>query len=193
MSTLVVAIIGAIVGSILTWYLQRRWTPDPAAAVVELRKELAGIRQEFAQYQQNAEQREKDRAEFEDFPLEFAFRQGVPQNYYGQATNNSKYKISVDSIRIFRGDVAHESALTEDLKPRPTDDWTLEPAASKTLYWAPQYDPASTLRNDPNVPKGHSIPIVSVLTIRVNGKPVFKKKYTQQVIVQGNQLLPWGP
>lgn len=58
--TLVGAVVGAIVGSILTWYLQRRWTHDPAAEVVELRRELAAMRQQFANFRKNVEAKDKE-------------------------------------------------------------------------------------------------------------------------------------
>lgn len=57
------AIVGAIVGSILTWYLQKRWTRDPAAEVVELRREVAAIREQFADAQTKEELDWSDRFE----------------------------------------------------------------------------------------------------------------------------------
>jgi hypothetical protein len=97
-----------------------------------------------------------------------------------------------------RGDTSHESPLTEPVKPRKTDDWMLEPGIGKSFFWAPQHDPISMLRSlvrspDPNFPNGSVIPIALVLTVRVDGKNLITKKYTQQVLFQGNQILPWGP
>ncbi len=46
---------------------------------------------------------------------------------------------------------------------------------------------------DPNFPNGNVIPIALVLTVRVDGKHLIKKKYTQNVLFQGTQILPWGP
>lgn len=191
-------IVGAIVGSILTWYLQRRWTHDPAAEVVELRKEVAAIREQFAEFKQNVETTEKERAEFEHFPLDMSLLQGAPGSYIGNAKNESKHKVSIETVQILRGDTSHESPLTEPVKPRKTDDWTLEPGSGKSFFWAPQHDPISMLRSlvrssDPNFPNGSVIPIALVLTVRVDGKRLIKKKYAQQVLVQGNQILPWGP
>ena len=197
MATLFVAILAAIVGSLVTWYLQRRWTPDPAAEVLELRKEVAGIRKDFAEFKENAETREKSRAEFEQLPVSFRLSQGVPGNYVGDLKNDSKYKVSVETIQILRGDTDHESPLTEAVKPRPTDDWIVEPAKSKTLFWGPQHDPIGMLRSlvqssDPNFPNGRVIPIALLLIFNVDGKRL-PKKYTQQVVMQGNQITPWGP
>ncbi len=190
-------IVGAIVGSILTWYLQRRWTHDPAAEVVELRKEVAAIHEQFVEFKQNVEMKEKEQAEFEHFPVNFSLNQGVPGNYVGLLKNDSKYKVVVETIQIFRGDVDHESQLTEAVKPRPTDDWRVEPGASKTLYWGPQYEPIGMLKSlvqssDPNFPSGKVIPMVLVLMLNVEGKRL-PKKYPQQVLMQGNQVTPWGP
>jgi hypothetical protein len=84
-------IVGAIVGSILTWYLQRRWTHDPAVEVVELRKEVAAIREQFADFKQNVETKEKERAELEHFPLAMSLQQGSPGNYIGNAKNEAKH------------------------------------------------------------------------------------------------------
>ncbi|SRR5216683_71131 len=197
MATLFVAILAAIVGSLVTWYLQRRWTPDAAAEVLELRKEVAGIRKEFVEFKENAETREKSRAEFEHFPVNFSLTQGAPGNYIGLLKNDSKYKVYVETIQILRGDTDHESPLTEAVKLRPTDDWTVEPGSNKTLYWGPQHDPVSMLRSlvrssDPNFPNGSVIPIALVLTFKVQGN-LHTKKHTQQILVQGNQILPWGP
>ena len=195
------AIVGAVIGAILTWYLQRHWTPeppDPTAEVAELRKDVAGIREQFADFKQKAEAKEKERLEFEDFPLSMLLQQGSPGSYIGNARNDSNHKVSIETIQILRGDTTHESQLTEAVKPRPTDDWTLEPGSGKSLYWAPQYDPKSMLRSlarnpDPNFPDGRVIPIALVLTVRVDGDRVIRKKYTQQVLFQGIQILPWGP
>ena len=197
MAALLIAILGAIVGSILTWYLQRQWTPDPAAEVVGLRKEVARIREQFAEFKQNVETREKERTEFEHLPFEVSLQQGAPGSYIGSARNNSKYKVSIETIQILRGDANHDSPLTELVKPRKSDDWTVEPSSGKSLYWAPQHDPVSVLRSlaessDPHFPKGRVIPIALVLTLTVEGKRL-TKKYTQQVLFQGNQILPWGP
>lgn len=192
MATLLIAILAAIVGSLVTWYL----TPDPAAEVIELRKEVAGIRAEFVEFKRNVETREKNKAEFEHFPASFSFTQGVPGNYIGDLKNDSKYKVSVETIQIFRGDTDHESRLTEAVKPRPTDDWTVEPGTSKTLFWGPQHDPINMLRTlvrspDPNFPNGRVIPIVIELMLNVEGRRG-PKRFTRQVNIQGNQILSWG-
>lgn len=191
------AILSAIVGSFVTWYLQRRWTPDPAAEVIELRKEVVRLREQLGEFKQDVEQREKEQEEFEHLPFSFTLKQGVPGNYNGDARNDSKYKISLETIQVFRGDTDHESPLTEPVKPRPTDDWTVGPGSSKTIYWGPQHDPVFMLRSlvhssGPNFPNGSVIPIGLVLTFTANGKPL-KKKYIQQVLVQGTHILPWGP
>ena len=198
MSTILGAIIGAILGSTLTWYLQRRWTPDPAAEVVELRKEVAAIREQFTEFRQNADTKEREQAEFEHFALDMSLQQGVPGSYIGSAKNDSKHKVSIETIQILRGDTSHDSPLTEPVKPRKTDDWTLEPGGGKSFFWAPQHDPISMLRSlvqssDPNFPNGKVIPIALVLTIRVDGNRLIRKKYIQQVAFQGNQIVPWGP
>lgn len=50
------AIVGAVVVSLLTWYLQRNWTRDRTAAeVVELRREVAAIHEQFANFKQSVE------------------------------------------------------------------------------------------------------------------------------------------
>src|SRR6266404_5107622 len=139
-----------------------------------------------------------ERVEFEHFPLAMSLQQGVPGSYIGNARNESKHKVSIETIQILRGDTSYESPLTEQVKPRTTDDWTLEPGSGKSFFWAPQHDPVSMLRSlvnspDPNFPNGSVIPIALVLTVRVDGNRVIKKRYIQQVCFQGNQILPWGP
>jgi hypothetical protein len=196
MATLLIAILAAIVGAVVTWFLQRRFTPDPTAKIVELRKEVAGIRDEFGEFKQNVERREQDRAEFEHFPVNFSFGQGSPGSYSGDLKNDSGYKVSVETIRILRGDTDHESPLTGAAKPRATDDWTVEPGKSKTLFWEPQGDPVSMLRSlvrssDPNFPNGSVIPMAFELILNVEGRRL-PKKFSRQVNIQGNQILPWG-
>jgi len=138
-----------------------------------------------------------EREEFDHFPLAMSLQQGAPGNYFGNARNESKYEVSIEAIQILRGDTSYESPLTEPVKPRETDDWKLGPGSNKSFFWAPQYDPRSMLRSlvrspDPNFPDGNVIPIALVLTVKV-GKRLIKKKYTQNVLFQGNQILPWGP
>jgi len=163
----------------------------------ELWKEVAGLRSEFAEFKENVETREKSRTEFEHFPVTFRLSQGVPGNYIGDLRNDSKYKVSVETIQILRGDVDYESPLTEAVKPRPTDDWGIDPGTSKTLCWGPQYEPIGMLKSlvkssDPNFPNGTVIPIALALMFNVEGKRL-RKKYTQQVLMQGHQITPWGP
>jgi predicted HTH transcriptional regulator len=138
------------------------------------------------------------REEFKHFPLAMSLQQAAPGSYIGNAKNESKHKVSIETIQILRGDTSYESPLTEQVKPRKTDDWTLEPGSSKSFFWAPQYDPRSMLQSlvrspDPNFPDGRVIPIALVLTVRVDGKHLIEKKYIQNVLFQGNQILPWGP
>jgi hypothetical protein len=139
-----------------------------------------------------------EREEFDHFSLSMSLQQGSPGSYIGNAKNDSRHKVSIESVQIMRGDTSYESPLTEEVKPRKTDDWRLEPGSSKSFFWAPQYEPRSMLRSlvsspDPNFPDGKVIPIALVLTVRVDGKRIIKKKCTQNVLFQGNQILPWGP
>jgi pyrimidine deaminase RibD-like protein len=180
-----------------TRFCEQNVRTEVGPANMELWKEVAGLRTEFAEFRQNVEAREKERAKFEHFPVNFSLNQGAPGNYIGLLKNDSKYKVVVETIQIFRGDVDHESQLTEAVKPRPSDDWKVEPGTSKTLNWGPQYDPIGMLKSlvqssDPHFPSGSVIPIVLVLKLNVEGKRV-PKKYTQQVLMQGNQIIPWGP
>jgi len=203
------AVVGAIVSAIVTVYLQKRVMRDPAGEVTALRKQLqehassfekqvAAVSEQFAEFKQSVETKEREQAEFEHFPLAFTLQQGSPGSYNGTVRNESKHKVAIETIQILRGDTNHESPLTEAVKPRKADEWMLEPGTGKSFFWAPQNDPASMLRSlvnspDPNFPSGSVIPIVLVLTVRVDGNRVIKKRYIQQVCFQGNQILPWGP
>jgi hypothetical protein len=139
-----------------------------------------------------------ERAEVEGFPLSMSLQEGAPGSYSGIAKNDSKHKVSIETVQILRGDTPYESPLTEEVKARKTDDWTLEPGSSKSFYWAPQHDPISMLKSlvrspDPNFPNGSVITIALVLTCRVDGKRMIKKKHIQHVLFQGHLILPWGP
>lgn len=164
---------------------------------MELWKEVAGLRTEIAEFKQSVETREKERAEFENLPVSFAFDQGSPGNYSGSFKNDSKYRVSVQTIQILRGDTNHESPLTEPVKPRPTDDWIVEPGQSKTLFWGPQHDPINMLRSllhslGSNFLQGKVFPIAVSVVFTAEGKSL-SKKFIRHVLVQGNQLLTWGP
>lgn len=101
---------------------------------MELWKELASVRADIAELKQ----REKERTEFENFPISFKFDQGSPGNCNGYFQNDSKYKVSIETVRILRGDTDYESPLTEAVKPQKTDDWTFEPGEGRSIFWGPQ-------------------------------------------------------
>jgi pyrimidine deaminase RibD-like protein len=180
-----------------TRFCEQNVRTEVGPANMELWKEVAGLRTEFAEFKENSETREKIRAEFEHFPVSFSFGQGSPGNYSGDFKNDSKYTVSVETIRILRGDVDHESPLTGASKPRATDDWTVESGKSKTLFWEPQGDPISMLRTvarspDANFPNGVVIPMVFEFMLNVDGRR-FPNRVTRQVSIQGSQIFPWGP
>jgi len=179
-----------------TRFCEQNLRTEVGPANMELWKEVAGLRTEFAEFKQNTEKREKDRAEFENLPVGFVFDQGSPGSFSGNFKNDSKYKVSVETIQILRGDVDYESPLNEAVKPRPTEDWIIEPGQSKTLFWGPQSDPINMLRSlvqssDPNFPQGKVFPILVSLTFTAEGRRL-TKKFVRQVLIQGNQILPWG-
>jgi hypothetical protein len=178
--------------------LQRRWTPDPAAEVIALRKEVTAIHEEFSQFKQNVEAQEKERAEFEHFPFQVSLQQGSPGNYVENTRNDSKYKVTIETIQILRGDTNHDSQLTEAVKARKPDDWTIDAGTSRSIFWMPQHDPISMLKSlvrspDPNYPNGRVITIALLVSLKVNGNRTIIQKYPQQVTVQGTQVISWGP
>ncbi len=180
-----------------TRFCEQNVRSEIGLANVELWREVAGLRTELAEFKQNTETRERNRAEFEHFPAKFSLTQGAQGNYTGFLKNDSNYKVSVETIQILRGDVDYESPLTEAVKPRSTDDWSVEPGQGKTLSWGPQHEPVSMLRSlvqssDPNFPNGKVITIALALIFSVEGKRL-PKKYPQQVLMQGTQITPWGP
>ena len=160
---------------------------------MELWKEVARLRADIAELRQS----EKERAEFENFPVTFKFDQGSPGGYSGCFQNDSRYKVSIETIRILRGDTDYESPLTEAVKPRKTDNWTFEPGEGRSISWGPQYEPISNLKNlvqspKPRFPDGEVIPIAIELTLTVEGKRL-TKSFVRQVLFQGHQILTWGP
>jgi pyrimidine deaminase RibD-like protein len=180
-----------------TRFCEQKLRTEVGSANMELWREVRGLRAEFAEFKQGVETQEKHRVEFEDFPVSFLFDQGSPGSFSGSFRNDSKYKVSVETIQILRGDSNYESPLTEAVKPRPTEDWTIEPGQGKTLFWGPQHDAINMLRSlvqssDPNFPQGKVLPFAVVLTFTADGKRR-SKKFVRQMLVQGNQILSWGP
>ena len=180
-----------------TRFCEQNLQTEVGPANKELWKEVAGLRTEFAEFKQDAETREKNREEFENFPVSFVFDQGSPGNFSGVFKNDSRYKVSIETIQILRGDTNHESVLTEAVKPRPTDNWTFGPGEGRLIFWGPQHDAINMLRSlvqspDPNFPQGKVIPIATSLTFKAGGR-LLNKKFVRQVLIQGNQFLPWGP
>jgi pyrimidine deaminase RibD-like protein len=166
---------------------------EVGSANLELWKEIASLRADIAELKQS----EKERAEFDNFPVGFKFDQGSPGNYSGQFRNDSRYKVTIETIRILRGDTNHEAPLTEAVKPRATENWTFEPDEGRTIFWGPQYEPISMLKSlvqsqKPKFPDGEVIPIKIELVVSVDGKR-FTKNFVRQVLCQGIQILPWGP
>lgn len=180
-----------------TRFCEENVRTEVGPANVELWKEVAGLRAEFAEFKQSVETREKNKAEFENFPVSFVFDQGSPGSFSGNFKNDSKYKVFVETIQILRGDTNYESPLTEAVKPRPTDDWIVEPGQSKTLFWGPQHDPITMLRSlvqssDPHFPQGKVMPFAVSVTFTAEGNRL-NKKFIRQMLIQGNQILSWGP
>ena len=64
--TILSAIIGAIVGALLTWYLQRRTREQTAAEVVELRKEVAAIYQQVDYFKRSAAAQDQEELEWSE-------------------------------------------------------------------------------------------------------------------------------
>lgn len=180
-----------------TRFCEQKLRTEVGPANMELWKEVRGLRAEFAEFKQGVETREKHKAEFEALPVGFLFDQGSPGSFSGSFKNDSKYRVSVETIQVLRGDSNYESPLTEAVKPRPTEDWTIEPGQGKTLFWGPQHDAINMLRSlvqssDQNFPQGKVLPFAVVLTFTVDGKRL-SKKFVRQMLVQGNQILSWGP
>jgi pyrimidine deaminase RibD-like protein len=162
-------------------------------ANMELWKEISSLRADIAELKQS----EKERSEFDSFRASFKFDQGSPGNYCGYFQNDSRYRVSIETIRILRGDTNHEAPLTEAVKPRKTENWTFEPGEGRTISWGPQYEPISMLKSLVQSPKarfpdGEVIPIKIELTFTVEGKRL-TRNFVRQVLFQGNQILTWGP
>ena len=176
-----------------TRFCEQSVQKEVGSANSELWKEVASLRADIAELKQT----EKERAEFANFPASFKFDQGSPGNYTGHFQNDSRYKVSIETIRILRGDTNHEAPLTEAVKPRTTENWTFEPGEGRTISWGPQYEPISMLKSlvqspKPRFPDGEVIPIKIELILTVAGKRL-TKNFVRQVLFQGIQILPWGP
>jgi pyrimidine deaminase RibD-like protein len=166
---------------------------EVGSANMELWKEISSLRADIAELKQS----EKERSEFDNFPASFRFDQGSPGNYCGHFQNDSRYQVSIETIRILRGDTNYEAPLTEAVKARKTENWTFEPGESRMISWGPQYEPISMLKSLVQSPKtrypdGEVIPIKIELIFTVEGKHL-TKNFVRQVLFQGNQILTWGP
>jgi pyrimidine deaminase RibD-like protein len=180
-----------------TRFCEQKLQTEVGSINKELWKEVAALRQELTEFKQSTDAREREKTEFENLPISFVLGQGWPGNYLGNLKNDSKYQVSVESVQILRGDVSYESPLTEAVKPRPTDDWVVGPGQVKSLSWGPQYEPTNMLRSlvqssDPKFPQGRAVEIVVSVTFTAEGKRL-NKKFVRQVLIQGSQMLPWGP
>jgi hypothetical protein len=73
----------------------------------------------------------------------------------------------------------------------------VEHGQSKTLSWGPQHDPIHMLRSllntlDPNCLQGKVFSIAVLLAFTAGAKRL-NKKFIRQVLIQGHQVLSWGP
>lgn len=175
-----------------TRFCEQSVRTEVGPADMEIWKEISSLRADIADLKQS----QKERAEFDNFPASFKFDQGSPGNYGGVFKNDSRYKVSIETIRILRGDTNHESPLTEAVKPRATDNWAFEPGEGRVVFWGPQYEPISMLKSlvqspKPRFPDGEVIPIKIELTLAVEGRRL-TKDFVRQVLMQGNQILTWG-
>jgi hypothetical protein len=160
METILVAFGSAIVGGLLTWYLQRWWTPDRSV------EEIAALRKQLAEFQTKLETLEKDRSEVEHFPLELRLEQTEQANYVGTVKNDSDYEVKIVAIKIIRN-----GAEICETKPTPTDDWVISAHSGKSISWSPQPDPAGTLKLiETSLAKSNVILIEIVLICRIDGR-----------------------
>jgi pyrimidine deaminase RibD-like protein len=176
-----------------TRFCEQNVRTEVGPANMELWKEVANLRADIAELRQS----EKQRADFESFPVNFKFDQASPGNFSGYFQNDSRYMVSIEAIRILRGDTDYEAPLTEAVKPRKTENWTFAPGEGRSISWGPQYEPISMLKSlvqspKPRFPEGEVIPIKIELTLLVEGKRLLKD-FVRQVLFQGNQILTWGP
>lgn len=83
-----------------THFCEQNVRTEVGPADVEIWKEISSLRADIAELKLS----ERERAEFDNFPASFKFDQGSPGNYSGVFKNDSRYKVSIESIRILRGD-----------------------------------------------------------------------------------------
>lgn len=160
METILVAFGSAIVGGLLTWYLQRWWTPDRSV------EEITALRKQVAEFQNKLETLERERPESEHFPLDFRLDQTEQANYVGIVKNDSDYEVKIVAIKIIRN-----GAEICETKPTPTDDWVIAAHSGKSIGWSPQPDPAGTLKLiETNLSKSNVILIEIVLICRIDGR-----------------------
>jgi hypothetical protein len=160
METIFVAFGSAIVGGLLTWYLQRWWTPDRSV------EEIAALRKQVAEFQSKLETLERERSEGEHFPLELRLEQTEQANYVGTVKNDSDYEVNIEAIKIIR----NGTEICET-KPKPTDNWTIPRHSGRPITWSPQPDPAGTLKLiETSLAKSNVILIEIVLICRIEGR-----------------------
>ena len=183
MGTAFIAFASAIVGGILTWYLQRWWTPDRSV------EEIAALRKQLAEFQAKLETLEKERSEGEHFPLELRLEQTEQANYVGTVKNDSDYEVKIEAIKIIRN-----GAEICETKPKPTGNWTIPPHSGRPITWSPQPDPAGTLKLiETSLAKSNVIMIDIVLVCRIDGR-LIRLPFSRRVaipIAGGTRITPF--
>jgi hypothetical protein len=183
METILVAFGSAIVGGLLTWYLQRWWTPDRSA------DEIAALRKQIEEFQSKLEAFEKERSEGEHFPLALTLEQTEQANYVGTLKNDSDSEVKIEAIKIIRN-----GAEICETRPAPTDNWIIGPQSGKPITWSPQPDPAGTLRMiETGLAQSNVILIEIVFLCRIEGR-LRRIPFSRRVAVElgtGRRIRPF--
>ena len=182
MIALIIAIVTIVVGALAAFgaayygaRLQRKWTPDPIAAIEsvanrvnELQRPLQSFENRVKELRERIDEIEHDRAERESFALGMRLQQAQSTGQWIlQVKNDNDYEVIVESVQLFRDSAPLSSAD----KPNNADDWRVPAYIMKPICWTPSSNPIMTLRFAGTERLRTTYPYEFVLKCLADGKP----------------------
>jgi hypothetical protein len=193
------AVVGAIVGAIVTVYLQKRLTRDPAVEIAALRTQLQehvdSLGKQVTAFQERVETLEHERTEAEQVSLSARLQEAIAVNYQMFVKNDSDQEVAIESVYLVRKTADGEVTLSPDGKPKNADDWKIPPHDARVLEWVAQRDPTTMLRHtDPGLRFGTPIPVQFVFACKIrNRRQLIRNTLLVTVDLANGRMTQVGP